>query len=259
MLFPSDEIDAAVVRSDRQAKQVTAGSGYRFCCDLSSGRRRFDELTVAAIHRENVSVGRDRKPQKPVEVLVRRDVLTRIRGRRTKERVGNGRYPVVDRVRDIQRAVRRQAKSGGTDYQCHRIGCFRKARPNYGCRPHPRHPASLKRHVKHQARNSTRVHHVGRSCSHVAIEHVRDEQDRVATFVQRRHVPGPVDGRALEGLHRMAHAIKHDKASWFSRRGGSVGGGQAADDDPASSQNRQRSGQADTTGTGSGQFGRVDL
>jgi hypothetical protein len=82
-------------------------------------------VAIAPVYSLDVSVGRDRQPQRPVESARTRDRKTGTRVGRSRHCILNRRDPVAECVRDVQRAVAMQTHPSRTD--CAACGTKQKA------------------------------------------------------------------------------------------------------------------------------------
>lgn len=78
----------------------------------------------------------------------------------------------------------------------------------------------------------------GAASGNCDVENVGDEQRGVIAGFEPSHIPRAVDGAAAESFDHVAEAIEHDKASRLRRRGSSIAGRKASDDDPSGAKNR---------------------
>src|SRR6202044_3331641 len=95
--------------------------------------------------------------------------------------------------------------------------------------------------------------------SNCSVQHVRHEQGCSAAAIGHRHIPRAVDPVSGECLDHGAIAVENEQPSTLGGSRGSIGGWQAAHDDPSGLEDDQRGGQADSAWAAARQRRGTDL
>src|SRR5260370_42709677 len=78
-------------------------------------------------------------------------------------------------------------------------------------------------------------------------------------MVENAHVPRPIDQSAVNCFNHASRRIEDQQTASLSRCRGAIGGGQTADNHPASAQCNQSCCQADATCASAGKMGSINL
>src|SRR5580658_1130432 len=99
-----DEVDAVRARGNRESKERTTAGGCNRVRggDLGATMARFDDITVASVHGENVTVGRERQSERLVQQIAGSHGHSRPGAREPRRCVLDFCDTAVDRIGDVE-------------------------------------------------------------------------------------------------------------------------------------------------------------